>query len=97
MFKFIWYWSLNRYNVYLLIKNVTRVMHLNKKNAICVGNAIAVSRPKTKKQVISLNACVKRMVSIFQNRMSNCLQKENAGIIVSYKVVIKLVLGFGSK
>lgn len=39
----------------------------------------------------------KTMVSIFQNRMSNCLQKENAGIIVSYKVVIKLVLGFGSK
>lgn len=29
-------------------------------------------------------------------KMSNCLQKENAGIIVSYKVVIKLVLGFGS-
>lgn len=35
MFKFIWYWSLNRYNVYLLIKNVTRVMHLNKKCNLC--------------------------------------------------------------
>lgn len=72
-------------------------MYLNKGYSICWKHATVVSRPKKIKSDGCLDACVKQMVSKFQNRMSNCIQKENAGIIVSYKVVIKLVLGFGTK